>query len=253
VPSELSPPRIVLVEPSGALNLGAIARAMKNMALHELVLVNPHCDPHAPAAQRMAVHASDILAQARQATSLPQALQGCQRAIATTARPRQFHAPLESPREALPWLLEAPSALVFGPEERGLSNAELNCAQRFVAIPSSPDYPSLNLAAAVTVCAYELYQARRSPAPAARDAIPAPQGEAAPLEELEAYYQHLESVLLQIGHLAPHTAPARMLKLRRLYNRARLTREELALLRGTLRQTEWAISQPPSAGSGPSS
>ncbi|HEY9806724.1 MAG TPA: RNA methyltransferase, partial [Candidatus Obscuribacterales bacterium] len=165
--------RIVLVEPAGPLNIGAIARVMKNMGLHQLVLVNPHCDPLGPEARQMAVHAIDLLTTARVVPNLPTALQGCQRAIATTARPRAIETELEHPRNALPWLLaeaagaENPeagstellqSALIFGPEDRGLSNEELNYAQRFIRIPSSPAYPSLNLAQAVAVCCYELYQ-----------------------------------------------------------------------------------------------
>jgi tRNA/rRNA methyltransferase len=150
--------KIVLVEPTGALNIGSIARVMKNMSLTNLVLVNPKCDPVGEEARQMAVHAQDILDNVVIADSLPTALQGCQRAIATTARSRALPTELEAPRDALPWLIEAntTSALIFGPEDRGLSNQELNYGQRFVGIPSNPTYPSLNLAQAVGICAYEL-------------------------------------------------------------------------------------------------
>ena len=156
--------RIVLVEPAGALNVGSIARVMKNMGLTELVLVNPRCDRMSEEAVRMAVHAKDVLEQSLVVDSLPAALEGCNRAIATTARTRGIPTKLESPRTALPWLLgkNLNSALIFGSEERGLSNQELNYGQRFVSIPSSPIYPSLNLAQAVAVCAYELHQASLS-------------------------------------------------------------------------------------------
>ncbi|HAC65037.1 MAG TPA: RNA methyltransferase [Cyanothece sp. UBA12306] len=222
--------RIILVEPAGPLNVGSIARVMKNMALQRLILVNPKCDPLSEPAKLMAVHGVDILEQAQQVSNLPEALQGCQRAIATTARPRGTLTPLENPKNALPWLLEPSltSALIFGPEERGLSNEELNYAQRFVCIPSNPDYPSLNLAQSVAVCTYELYQAAQTSTP-----IP-PEIEPAPLDILEGYYQHLEALLLKIGYLYPHTATAKMEKFRRLYNRAELSPEEVALLRGIL-------------------
>ena len=229
--------KIVLVEPAGALNVGSIARSMKNMGLEQLVLVNPHCDPLCEEARRMSVHAADILEKAQHVTNLPEALAGCQKAIATTARSRHIPTALEPPRQALPWLLEddLSAALIFGPEDRGLSNEELNYAQKFVSIPANPDYPTLNLAQAVTVCTYELYQAAiaSSPPPAVS------QQEVASLDILEGYYQHLEQTLLTIGYIYPHTASARMEKIRRLYNRAELTPEEVALLRGILRQINW--------------
>ena len=237
--------RIVLVEPAGALNVGSIARIMKNMGLKKLVLVNPHCDFTGEQARQMAVHAGDILEQAQQVASLPEALRGCQRAIATTARSRALPTQLESPRQALPWLLEEQlnCALIFGPEDRGLSNTELNYAQRFVSIPSHQDYPSLNLAQAVAVCAYELYHAsleqKNTNGEVTRVSLPAKSEDLAPLQALEGYYQHLETTLLKISYLYPHTAKARMEKFRRLFNQAHLTQEEVAMLRGILRQIDW--------------
>jgi tRNA/rRNA methyltransferase len=267
--------RIVLVEPAGPLNVGSIARVMKNFDLHQLVLVNPQCDPLGEEARQMAVHGLDILEAAQQVPSLTEALAGCQRAIATTARPRDFDAPLELPETALPWLLPPPNtpvnttgsgqtgawqtALLFGPEERGLSNVELNCAQRFVCIPSSATYPSLNLAQSVAVCAYVL---SRSAADIQAQSQNQSQGESgfalrsqpsappissqpeASLENLAGFSQHLEALLLKIGYLYPHTATSRMEKFRRLLNRTGLSEAELALLRGVLRQMEWALNQP---------
>jgi tRNA/rRNA methyltransferase len=229
--------RIVLVEPAGALNVGSIARVMKNMGLRQLVLVNPRCDRNSEEARRMAVHAADVLEAAEIVDSLPAALQGCERAIATAVRTRSPDVPLEHPRTALPWLLDAPSALIFGAEERGLSNAELQYAQRLVYIPASADYVSLNLAQAVAVCCYELTQAALEPA--SSSALHA----VAAIDALEGYYGHLESVLLQIGYLHPHTAASRMEKFRRLFNRAQLSSEEVSMLRGILRQMEWAATQ----------
>ncbi len=255
--------RIVLVEPAGALNVGSIARVMKNMGLTELVLVNPKCDRMSEEALRMAVHAKDVLEESLVVESLPAALEGCTRAIATTARTRGIPTKLESPHTALPWLLEPNlnSALIFGSEERGLSNEELNYGQRFVTIPSSPIYPSLNLAQAVAVCAYEIYQAELSQEAEEStanpdlkqlivsediDSLPEHKSEPiinAPIEVLEGYYQDLRTVLLDIGYLYPHTAKARMEKFRRLYNKANLTQEEVFMLRGILRQIRWAIKK----------
>jgi tRNA/rRNA methyltransferase len=238
--------RIILVEPAGALNVGAIARTLKNLGLSQLVLVNPHCDPLGEEARRMAVHAQDILEKATIVDSLPAALTGCVRAIATTARPRALDTVLESPRVALPWLCDSstPSALIFGPEDRGLSNQELNYAQRFVRIPTSDAYPSLNLAQSVAICAYELSQsvAGDMPPAAMGGLTPVDFNPSASMEAIEGYYQQLESVLLKIGYLYPHTAATRMEKFRRIYNRAGLSNQELAMLRGILSQVEWAIS-----------
>jgi len=228
--------RIVLVEPAGALNVGSIARVMKNMGVQQLVLVNPQCDPQGTEARQMAVHGGDILDQAQTVSSLPEALVGCQQAVATTARDRALSLPLESPKEVLPKLLSVPSALIFGREDSGLTNDELTHAHHCLCLPTAATYPSLNLAMAVGVCVYELQQLVTK-----TETIPTSATETATLDALEGYYDHLERVLLKIGFLYPHTAPARMQKFRQIFNRANLTPEELALLRGILRQTEWAI------------
>jgi len=239
---------IVIVEPQGSRNVGAIARVMKNMGLSQLVLVNPQCECFGEEAQRMAVHAKDILAQAKVVDSLAIALAPCQRVIATTARERTLQSPLETPRQALPWLLapDVPSALVFGREDNGLSNEELNQAHRFVKIPVDPGYSALNLAQAVAVCAYELYQASLDPSPpvALPPAEMAIDGDAlASVASLDSYYQHLEKTLLDIQVLYPHTAPARMAKLKRIYQRSVLREDEVALLRGILGQVDWLSQQ----------
>ncbi|NJO39748.1 MAG: RNA methyltransferase [Cyanobacteria bacterium CRU_2_1] len=257
--------RIVLVEPAGSLNLGSVARVMKNMGLSQLILVNPQCDRLSPEARQMAVHAMDVLEAAQAVKSLPEALQGCQRAIATTGRPHTtLNITLEHPRTALPWLLEGnfvseahfSSALIFGREDRGLTNEELNYAQRLIQIPANPLYPYLNLAQAVAICCYELHESARelerwgdgenrkgrensssSPLP---PALP-PSPPLAPLDTLEGYYQQLEALLLKIGYLYPHTAASRMEKFRRLFNRTYPSLTEVAMLRGILSQMEWAL------------
>lgn len=235
--STLAAIRIVLVEPAGALNVGSIARVMKNMGLQQLVLVDPRCDPLADEACRMAVHAIDILEAAICVKTIPDALTGCDRAIATTGRDQAIDSLLESPRQSLPWLLQVVpphhAALMFGPEDRGLSNAELNYAQRLVRIPSSPAYSSLNLAQAVAVCCYELYLMAIDPQPQPKIE------DRAAIESIEGFYDQLETVLLQIGYLHPHTAQSRMKKFRRLFNRSQLSSAEVAMLRGILRQIDW--------------
>jgi len=252
---DLSRVRIILVETAGAFNLGSVARVMKNMGLSHLVLVNPQCDRSSEAAQHMAVHAKDILANAEIVADLPAALVGCSRAIATTSEPRSLNTPLEPLRTTLPWLgaIDQPTALIFGREDRGLSNVELSYAQRFVAIPSHGDYPSLNLAQAVAICCYELHQLTLSPkelpeiTPIAAENSAKNSAENNPqlvsLDAMEMYYQQLEAVLLKIGYLYPHTAQARMTKFRHLFNRVNFAPEELAMMRGVLSQVVWALQQ----------
>ncbi|MGV0028728.1 RNA methyltransferase [Phormidesmis priestleyi] len=247
----LSHIRIILVEPAGALNVGSIARILKNMGLCRMVLVNPSCDPLSAEARQMAVHAADLLEAAEIVPTLPDALKGCQRAIATTVRTRSVETPLEHPRTALPWLLGdttevglLQSALIFGSEDRGLSNEELKYAQRFVCIPSSPVYQSLNLAQAVAICCYELYQWVSQPNLMINESVSVPIQNPellASLDDLEGYYQNLEELLLKIGYLHPHTVSSRMEKFRRLLNRAYPAPAEVAMLRGILRQVAWAI------------
>lgn len=234
----LSRVRIVLVEPAGPLNVGSVARVMKNMSLNQLILVKPHCDRLGDEAKLMAVHGIDVLEKSQVVDNIPQALQGCHRIIATTGRSLSLPTHLETPRGGLPWLLTESlnTALIFGPEDRGLNNEELSYAQRFVCIPANSDYSSLNLAQAVAVCSYELYQAAQNPLDNQSNSFFDP----ASFEVLEGYYQHLEAVLLKIGYLYPHTAKARLEKFRRLYNKANLTTDEVALLRGILRQVDWA-------------
>jgi len=254
--SSLAQIRIVLVEPAGALNVGSVARVMKNMGLADLVLVNPRCDRLGQEARLMAVRAADVLEAAQEVETLAEALHGCVKAIATSGRDRAtFTTPIEMPCSALPWLLDAPSALIFGREDSGLTNAEMNYAQRLIQIPSTDAYPSLNLAQAVAICCYELSSSaiasRSSQAVALStlsDSHLLPDSSSlhlVPLNDLEGYYQQLESLLLEIGYLYPTTAPSRMEKFRKLLNRAYPTNSEVAMLRGILRQMSWALKSRP--------
>jgi tRNA/rRNA methyltransferase len=226
---------------------------MANMGLTQLVLVDPQCNYLGAAARRMAVHALPLLESAQVVPTLPAALADCHRAIATTARPRPPETPLELPEVALPWLLSPQdtathlnTALIFGPEDRGLSTAELNYAQRFVGIPSSADYASLNLAQAVAVCCYELARAVQGRSAVA---VAPPAAESIPMGQMEGFYQQLETLLLRIEYLYPHTSASRMEKFRRFFNRAAPTNQELAMLRGIFRQMAWALDTlEPSAG-----
>ena len=246
----MSNTRIVLVETAGARNLGSVARVMKNFGLSDLWLVNLQCDRCSEEAVHMAVHAPEILENAKMVESLPEALIGCQRAIATAGRIDKGEMKVTSPPQGLNWLSQVEtSAIVFGAEDRGLSNAEIQHCQQVMRIPVNPDYPSLNLAQAVGVCCYQWQLLKNDPqyhknltSQIVQDLIKSSPIDLAPREDIEACYQKLEAVLLKIGYVYPHTAAHRLRKFRNIFDRANLNPSEVAMLRGILRQVNWATS-----------
>ena len=227
---------VVLSRPSHPGNIGAAARAMKTMGLADLVLVAPRHFPD-PDATAMAAGAADVLSKARVFDTLEGALADCALAAGFSARERELsHAPM-TVRDAAPALVDATSegrvALVFGNETSGLSNAELAHCQRFVMIPSNPAYGSLNLAAAVQVACYELAVAASAfDAPAARE-----RG-AASVGDIEGFFAHLESAAISSRFLDPRKPGRFMERMRRMFARVRLERQEVKLLRGLLSSLE---------------
>jgi len=233
----LSHIRIVLCRPSHPGNIGAAARAMKTMGLAQLYLVNPKKFPH-PDAEAMASGAVDLLGSAKVCASLEEALSGCVLAIGSSTRQRDLQATLLTPAEAAAQALAEAQhgnvALVFGNETFGLSKEELACCQALLTIPANPEYSSLNLGAAVQVMAYEL---RRT---ALGETFTQPVLDAADLAEVERFYAHLEETLIRIGFLNPASPKRLMPKLRRLFSRTRLEKEEINILRGMLSAMEAA-------------
>ncbi len=232
----LSPIKIVLVETSHPGNIGGVARAMKNMTLCHLRLVQPKIFPHAEATAR-ASGADDILAKANLYNTLQEAIADCQLVIGASARSRTISWPEISPRQAAAMCLTAPTqapiALVFGRENSGLTNQELDLCHYLLKIPCNEQYSSLNLAAAVQVVCYELLVTAQQTSiniPATDEQIPL-----ATAEQMESFYQHLQETLSDIGFLQPERAGSLMRKLRKIYNRTLLNRQELDLLRGILR------------------
>ena len=234
--------RIVLCRTSHPGNIGAAARAMKTMGLSRLHLVQPLCAVDDVAVSR-AAGADDVLAAARIADSLEEALAGCVQAIALSARLRDLGPVATGAREAVgPLLAQAGNgdvALVFGNETSGLSNDELQRCQQAVTIPSNPDYSSLNLGAAVQVMAYELRMAAHGGLP------PGPATQATPfssppaaIDEIERFYAHLERALTHTGFHDPARPRRLMPKLRRLFGRAALEKDEINILRGVLDSIE---------------
>jgi len=224
--------RIVLVGAQHPGNIGAAARAMKVMGLHDLALVAPQRYPD-PEASARASGADDVLERARVFDTLEDAIGDCGLAIGTSARGRHTQWPLVDARTAATRAIERAQdqrvALVFGRERSGLANAELDLCQLNLQVPTNSDYRSLNLAAAVQVVAYELRMAAGD-----RPEAVSPQ-EAVSTADMEGLYGHWQEVLVASGFLDPQAPGVLMRRIRRLFNRAAPDRNELNILRGALR------------------
>ena len=225
--------RIVLCETAHPGNIGAAARALKTMGLGRLHLVAPVRFPD-PQAEWLASGATDVLRRARVPSSLDDALAGSALTVACTARPREIAVPMVTAREAAARIVDAarsqPAALVFGNETYGLTGAEVGKCQLLATIPANPEYSSLNVAAAVQLFAYELRLAALGPGALRGKAFAR-----ATHEELERFFEHLERALVDHAFLNPRHPKKLLPRLRRLFNRAQLEREEVNILRGVIK------------------
>ena len=225
--------RIVLVGTTHPGNIGAVARAMKNMGLSDLALVTPKTFPHAKATAR-ASGAVDVLKNATVHDTLAEAIDGCIYVAGASARSRSLAWPTMEPRECAAKFQQLSEkgtvAAVFGPEKSGLSNSDLDHCDTLLTIPTNPDFSSLNLAMSVQVFTYELRMALMGETPASyTDDTPL-----ATSDELEHFYAHLESVLTEIDFLDPENPRHLMRRLRRLFIRAQVDKNEINILRGIL-------------------
>ena len=227
--------RIVIVRPQYSGNVGAVARAMRNMGVGDLALVNP-ARWSRPEAETMAVHARDLLETMQVHTSLRAALADCGLVVGTTCRPGLYRDDARTPRSFAPALVAAAVenkvALVFGPEDSGLSNDDLRCCHRLIAIPTDPAYSSLNVAQAVLLCCYEAFLA-------AQECLPPASRLLAVAEQQELMYEKLKRALLQIGFLHGDNPEHIMFALRRILGRAGLEERDVRILLGMARQIEW--------------
>lgn len=233
--------RIVLVETTHPGNVGAVARAMKTMALDQLVLVRPKTFP-SPEATARASGADDLLDRARVCETLTEALDDCAYRYAATARARHIAWPVRTPREFATELAGGAFAggdiaLVFGRESSGLSNEDLDLCGGAIRIPTQADFSSLNLAMAVQIIAYEIYQATIV-VPAASSADFDPFDPPATTAELELLYQHLLRVAQAIDYFDPDKPRLLPRRLRRLLSRGGLLRSEAQIVRGLLTAVE---------------
>jgi tRNA (cytidine32/uridine32-2'-O)-methyltransferase len=226
--------RIVLVQTTHPGNIGAAARAMKNMSLTDLVLVQPRSFPSHDASAR-AAGADDILGAARVVGSLSDAVADCRLVIGASARLRSVAWPQLSPREAAAAAtreaVNAPVALVFGRESAGLSNEELDLCSHLVHIPTNPAFSSLNVAMAVQVLAYEVMVARQEQ----HSGQSAPEiAVSASAAQMQGLFGHLEQALDDIGFLEAGRSEKLLRRLRRLFHRAAPDEVEINILRGIL-------------------
>ena len=230
--------RLVLVRTFHPGNIGSAARCAKTMALPPLHLVNPKQYPEAQATQ-MAAGAEDWLNQSIIHDSVASAVKDCRLVIATTARPRGYDLPELTPRPAAELLLEhsatGPVALIFGPERMGLHNEDLQQAQYRLTIPANPEYCSLNLAAAVQIMSYELYQAALAHPPVSQNQLTEnqPTEPLPPAEQFEALFARLERVLSESGFLRAHQGET-LDRIRHWVRRSELTQAEMNIALGAL-------------------
>jgi tRNA/rRNA methyltransferase len=235
--------RFVLIQPSHAGNVGAVARAMKVMGFDDLVLVNPRWDDVLTREETVerASGAVDVLRKARAVATLDEALEGMTHVLATVMTPRDFGPPTFTPREHLAAI--APQGqhvcFLFGSERYGMRNEDVYRCHAALRIPVSPDYGSLNLAAALQVVAYEWRMALGGfDAPAA---TPTPAADAAAVAGM---LRHWEEALVDIGFLDPAAPTKLMPRLNQLFNRAQPTPEEIHILRGVAKAMADAARKP---------
>jgi len=235
--------RIVLVRPRGSANVGAAARAIKNMGLRHLVLVRP-----APIstfwAKAMAVHADDVLEGVRIEDTLAEAVADCGLVVGTTCRGGPYRAATTAPRIAAPRIVATatanPVAIVFGPEDQGLNNDDLKACHQLLTIPTSDAYASLNLAQAVMVCCYELFLAAQQEVESASER---PENVAQPAlasaARLDLMFARMRAAFLSIGFLLRDNPDHIMFAFRRIFGRAQLEERDVRIFLGLARQIEW--------------
>lgn len=239
----------VLVEPREPGNIGAAARALANMGLSRLILVNP-ADHLTSPAYRMALGGKEVLEGAEVCSSLSEALEGCAFVVGTTRRQRNARTEMLDARSAAREITEAARknsvAVLFGREDRGLTNDEIEQCQRVATIPAARGNPSINLSQAVMVMAYEIFLAGDDEADAARSPVPRV---LATREKLEGLYAHMEEVLLMIDYLHGHNPRHMMRVFREIFGRAGLSEREVQALRGIFHQVKWHAGGRPGEGS----
>lgn len=227
--------RVVLVRPRGSGNIGSIARVMKNFGARELAIVGT-ARTRSFWARAMAVHGRDVLSDAKCYESLREATADCHLIVGTTARTGLYRSHSRTPRQVAPEIVAVARtgkvALIFGPEDHGLSNKDLEPCQLLATIPTRTDYPSLNVAQAAVVCLYEIFVA-------SMEEIPQATIQRAAGEPIERLFDIMRDSLLKIGFLDSENPEHMLLAFRRFLGRAGLEDKDVRILTGMFRQIEW--------------
>jgi len=227
--------RIVMVRPRGSGNIGSIARAMKNVGARDLAIVGS-ARTQSFWAKAMAVHGREILRDALRYNSIREAIAECTLVVGTTCRAGLYRSHSQSPRELAPVIAGAARrgkvALLFGPEDHGLSNKDLEHCQRLITIPANPAYQSFNVAQAAVICLYEIYIAMIETA--GDDEI-----QRARAEDIERLFDIMRNSLLKIGFLDSENPAHMLLAFRRIFGRTGLEDKDVRILTGMFRQIEW--------------
>ena len=232
---------IILVEPQGPLNIGSVCRAMANFGFDDLRLVNPQTDHLGDEARRMAVKATPLLENAKVFPSLAEALADCHFAMAATRRlgsyRDDFCHPEQAAQELFPLSTQGRVGLVFGREDHGLFNTELDLCQRLITIPTADELRSMNLAQAVSLCLYEIYKARKTPVSLT------PGKKLASSEKLEAMLQHMRQCMSDIKYLNPQNPEHIVRTYRHIFGRAQLDEREVRTIQGLWSHIEWLTAK----------
>ncbi|MBI4532192.1 MAG: RNA methyltransferase [Candidatus Latescibacteria bacterium] len=230
---------IVLVEPHTPGNIGSTARAMKNMGLSQLTLVKP-VPFNVPETYCMGYGAEDLIRGCRVVDSLQAAVSDAALVVGTTHRQRRRSIPVYPPQEAVRRIVETaahhPCAILFGREDKGLFNEELDFCQILSRIPTACRYPSLNLSQAVMIFAYEIFTTTIAP-------LQNPALDLAPFDEIERLYERIDRTMTKVGFISRNTPDTFMRSVRRVFGRTQLERRDVATLHKICAKIEWYVSE----------
>ena len=236
--------KVVLVEPNGPLNVGSVARLCANFEVDELRIVSPKCEIFSSEAKKMAVKGLEYLDKCKIFKNIEQAIFDCDLVLASCGRIETCKdSSFESPEDILKWISSFSQinnlAVLFGREDRGLTNSELLLAQKIFNIPTSHNYPSLNLSHAVSIILYELNKASNNKLKKKLKNF-----NLASSNEIYESFLQIEEMLIRTGFLQKHTSLAKLTKFKKYILRAKTTSHEINILRGIIRQINWYINDP---------
>jgi len=232
---------IVLVEPYGPLNVGSIARLCSNFNVNQLRIVSPKCDIHSLETKKMAIKGIKFIQECSLYESLIDSVSDCDLVLATCGRINNSKEHKQDSLENIStWIKNFKEvknlAILFGREDKGLTNRELLIAHKVFTINTHRNYPSLNLSHAVSIVLYELSKITK-----ANNMLKKKDLDFATSKQIEDSFLEIEQLLLKTGYLLPHTLNAKMSKFKKYIHRAETSKNELNILRGIVHQINWAL------------